>query len=128
MKLEMGKVREFARAVHSTHPSHCSEQPVIPATFLATEAHWDGQGSGVFPEPDRLLHGGYEVTFPEGPPHTGDAWLTITSGVDKTYVKQGRRAGQMTFVELVSDYTDEAGRAVAKVRQTVIVTVSAEGA
>lgn len=41
LDVERGKVREFARATHSTNPDYLErEDAVSPPTFLTTTLHW----------------------------------------------------------------------------------------
>jgi hypothetical protein len=131
MKLEMGKVREFAAAVHSAHPEHLEdEEAVTPATFLMTQGFWAGPESSVFAadrDMSRMLHGGVEFTFPAGPPRTG-SWLTGQAAIDRVWTKEGKRGGTMTFTDIVTRFTDETGAVVAEVRSTAIETSKATNA
>jgi hypothetical protein len=46
MEVELGKIREFARATKSSNPDYlAADRPVSPATFLATSALWSA-GTG----------------------------------------------------------------------------------
>ncbi|MSX33149.1 MAG: dehydratase, partial [Actinobacteria bacterium] len=49
MQVELGKIREFARATQSANPAYLeTANPVIPPTFLTTQQFWSTPGSGVF--------------------------------------------------------------------------------
>ena len=129
MALELGKVREFARATKSSHPDYLDGQsPPIPATFLQTSVFWQGAGTspwdGIDRNYERLLHGGQEFVF-HGPPPTAGTVLTGQTRIDRVYEKAGKRGGTMTFTEVVTEYRDEAGELVAESRSTSIETSKA---
>src|SRR5260370_32547403 len=73
--IEEGKVREFARSLHSSSAAHEGPDAVIPATLLTTGLLWWA------PEPNaydalgfvqaRMLHGEEEVVFHGAPPRVG---------------------------------------------------------
>lgn len=117
--VERGKIREFARATHADHPDF-ETGASIPPTFLTTAYHWHTAGSDVEPaaqlDPQRSLHAEQEFVF-HGPPPGAGTRLTGTARIDKVYEKQSRR-GTLTFVELVTEYRDEAGALVAESRLT----------
>ncbi|MGF7237789.1 MAG: FAS1-like dehydratase domain-containing protein [Frankia sp.] len=134
MDVEAGKVREFAKAVKSGNPANLGrDQPISPPTFLASCAFWQGPENG--PALDagldlaRVLHGGQEFVF-HGPPPRAGTRLTGRSRIDRSYTKEGRRGGAMTFTEMVTEFRDEADVLVAEMRSTMIVTSQppAEGA
>jgi N-terminal half of MaoC dehydratase len=125
MQLETGKIREFARATKSAHLAFDEDSPVIPATFLQTAVFWQDERSspwgGAERNLSRILHGEQEFVFPDGPPRAGTA-LTGRVRVDKVYEKRGKRGGTMTFVEVVTEYRDDAGTLVAEARNVTIET------
>jgi hypothetical protein len=126
MDVETGKVREFAKAVGSANPSYLTgEHPVSPPTFLMAAALWQGPENGPELRDDldltRLLHGGQEFVF-HGPPPRAGTRLTGLARLDRTYTKEGRRGGTMTFTETVTEYRDESGVLVAETRSTLITT------
>jgi hypothetical protein len=125
MRVELGKVREFARATKSSNPAYLeSETPVSPVTFLMTAALWQGpenRPSGGPRSYERVLHGEQEFVFHGEPPRAGTV-LTGRSRIDRVYEKEGRRGGTMTFSETVTEYRDEQDRLVAETRSTVIET------
>jgi hypothetical protein len=129
LEVELGKVREFARATFSENPAYLDEpEPVSPPTFLMTTAFWGGGVEQIMRdlgmEQARVLHGGQEFTFPGAPPRAG-THLTCTMRVDADYQKEGRRGGTMRFVEVVTDYTDPSGTLLAQARNTLIETARA---
>jgi hypothetical protein len=125
MDVEVGKVREFARATKSSNPDQLAgEHPTSPPTFLISAAFWtEPENAPEVPELDvaRLLHGGQEFTF-HGPPPKAGTRLVGTARLDKTYTKEGRRGGAMTFIETVTEFRDEAGAMVAESRTILITT------
>ncbi len=130
--VEEGKVREFARAVKSSHPAYVGEgpQPTSPATFLASSAFWQGSEHSAWGDAalnwERILHGEQEFVFP-GPPPAAGTELTAEARIDRVYEKEGKRGGAMTFVELVTEYRDPSGAVVAESRSTIIETSQAPG-
>jgi N-terminal half of MaoC dehydratase len=123
MPIELGKVREFARAVGMALDDE--EAPTVPPTFLQTAMLWDVPGSSPVYDAgldfERVLHGEQEFVFHGAPPRAGDA-LTVQRRVDKVYDKAGSRGGTMTFVEEAVEYRDEAGVIRAEARNTRIIT------
>lgn len=130
LDVERGKIREFARATGSNNPDYLdSRTPPIPATFLTTQFFWQTPGSDpwAFVEfsRERGLHAEQEFTF-HGPPPIAGTTLTGTSKVTNIYEKQGRRGGAMTFVEMVTEFRDEAGTLVAEAKMTGVETAPKE--
>ncbi|OHV57270.1 MaoC family dehydratase N-terminal domain-containing protein [Pseudofrankia sp. BMG5.36] len=133
MEVELGKIREFARATKSRNPDYLTaERPVSPATFLMTSAFWS-DGAGVpwddvegYEEIDlgRVLHGGQEFVFHGEPPRAGIR-LVGRAKIAADYVKEGRRGGTMRFIEVVNEFRTPDGRLVAEAKNTVIVTSQA---
>jgi N-terminal half of MaoC dehydratase len=130
MPVELGKIREFARATKSSNPAYDGkpgDTPVSPGTFLATAGFWQTPGSsalakaGVSLDLRRLLHGGQEYIFHGPPPRAGDV-LTGTARIDKQYEKEGKRGGTMAFMEMVTEFRNQAGELVAEARSTSIIT------
>ena len=68
MRVEYGKIREFARAIKEDGAAFAGEAPLAPPTFLMTIAHWgEGAASGgvraVKLDMRRLLHGEQEFEY-----------------------------------------------------------------
>jgi N-terminal half of MaoC dehydratase len=124
IRVEYGKVIEFARATGARHPEHLSGDLVVsPPTFLQVAALWQTQASSALPpdrDPHTLIHAEQEFEFPEGPPLSGTT-LTGHCSVDDEWTKVGRRGGRLDFIRLVTDYTDADGRLAARVRSTYVV-------
>ena len=133
MVVELGKIREFARATKSRNPAYDGQPgdtPVSPGTFLMAAAFWQGPPAnpfnGIKRNFQRILHGGQEFTFHGPPPRAGDV-LVGTARIDKVYEKPGKRGGSMIFTELVTEFRDPAGRLVAETRSTTIETSKPTG-
>lgn len=131
MVVELGKVKEFARATKSTNPAYDGEPGAAvatPGTFLMSSAFWQQPDSnplaGVELNWHRILHGEQEFVFHGPPPHAGDV-LTGRSRIDRVYEKAGKRGGTMAFTEMVTEYRDAAGSLVAESRSTMIETSQA---
>jgi hypothetical protein len=128
MAVELGKIREFARATKSKNPAYQGspgDRPVSPGTFLASSAFWQTPESnpmrGVKRNLSRILHGEQEFVFNGPPPRAGDV-LTGTTRVEKVFEKEGKRGGTMTFTVTVTEFRDADGRVVAESRSTGIET------
>jgi hypothetical protein len=72
-------------------------------------------------DPARGLHAEQEFVFHGPPPRAGDR-LVGTSRITEVYDKQGKRGGTMTFVVMVTEFHDAAGRLVAESRLTGVET------
>ncbi|WP_131747103.1 MaoC family dehydratase N-terminal domain-containing protein [Frankia sp. Cppng1_Ct_nod] len=126
MEVELGKIREFARATKSSNPDYLkADTPVSPATFLASSAFWTGPENSPpleeIGDVARILHGEQEFTFQGEPPRAGTRLVGQTR-IAATYEKQGKRGGSMRFVELVTEFRTPEGRLVAESKSTAIVT------
>jgi len=145
MVVELGKLREFARATKSSNPEYLTaENPVAPTTFLVTSSFWQdapprrasraGSGSGSNGGSnggsregagyERMLHGAQEFVFFGEPPRAGTR-LSVHSRPGPEYEKTGRRGGVMKFRELITEYRDEKGELVAEAHGTIIETSQA---
>lgn len=130
MRIEHGKVREFATAIKDPDPLYRDEGYargeaggiMPPVTFLVTVAHWDdGDGRPRVPlDTTRVLHGEQEVEFFK-PIRAGDV-LTAVTRIADVYEKPGKRGGSMTFVVHDTEFTDARGDLVARLRNVAIET------
>src|SRR6267143_868391 len=97
MHVELGKVREFARAVKDDQPAYRGETPLAPPTFLMTIAHWIGDmgqtRSAVKLDYRRLLHGEQEFEYVK-PIRAGDV-LSFRSRTKDVFEKDGQRGGKI---------------------------------
>lgn len=121
MKVEQGKIREFAAAMQSDNPAYQGPDAIIPPTFLVNAVQWAPPGVRVNVGFDRkrLLHGEQEYTFTGAPPKAGDVLIAQEHIVDR-YEKPGKRGGQMRFAVVVTDYRDPNGNLVAQAKATYI--------
>ena len=120
VEIERGKIIEFATAVQSAHPEHLLNQPaVVPPTFLTTQLFWEKLVPGANPwalagmSEERGMHAEQSYRFFGPPPHAGQRLIgssTITEITDKP-----NKSGQtLTFVKMVTEFRDTAGRLVAE--------------
>jgi len=128
MRVETGKVREFARAVKDPNPAWLADEGALaPPTFLMTLAHWvtdmGDTRSAVKLDYRRLLHGEQEFEY-LAPIRTGDV-LRFRSRTKDVFEKQGKRGGTMTFVIGETEFRNQAGDVVAYLRNTAIETADA---
>ena len=128
MRIETGKIREFARAVKDPNPAYLADAGALaPPTFLMTMAHWlrdlAETRSAVKLDYRRLLHGEQEFEYLR-PIRAGDV-LTFRSRTRDVFEKQGKRGGTMTFVIGETEFTNQRGEVVAYLRNTAIETADA---
>ena len=127
MRVELGKVREFARAVKDPNPEFQGEEALAPPTFLMTIAHWTGDlgttRSAVKLDFRRLLHGEQDFEYLK-PIRPGDT-LTFRSRTKDVFEKDGKRGGKMLFVIGETEFTNQRGEVVAYMRNTAIETSGA---
>lgn len=128
MKIEFGKIREFARAVKDPNAIYLDEtRCMAPPTFLMTIAHWVGDlgatRSAVKLDYRRLLHGEQEFEY-LNPIRPGDT-LRFRSRTKDVFEKQGKRGGTMLFVIGETEFTNQRGEVVAYMRNTAIETSGA---
>jgi len=125
LRVEHGKVAEFARAIHDPSPAYVTgDHPLAPPTFLMTVAHWirdlGETRPGVTLDVRRLLHGEQDFEYLRAV-RAGEV-LRFRSRTKDVFEKQGKRGGVMTFVVGETEFLDEAGVPVAYMRNTVIET------
>ncbi len=128
MRVEAGKIREFARAVKDPNPAFAADEgAVAPPTFLMTIAHWIGDlsktRSAVKLDYRRLLHGEQEFEYVR-PIRAGDV-LTFRSRTKEVFEKAGKRGGKMLFIIGETEYRNQRGEVVAYTRNTAIETEGA---
>jgi acyl dehydratase len=133
MRVEFGKIREFARAIKDDDPIYFDEEHarrvaggvMPPPTFTMTQGFWDdGQGRiDLGMDLRRVLHGGQEFEYVK-PVYAGDV-LTAQGKLTEVYRKPGKRGGEMTFAVLETSYTNQRGEVVMFSRSTVIETAKA---
>ena len=128
MRVEAGKIAEFAKAVKDDNPAFTrSDMPPAPPTFLMTLSHWIGSlgetRQGIKLDYRRLLHGEQEFEYVR-PIRAGDV-LTFRSRTKDVLQKEGKRGGTMTFVIGETEFKNQRGEIVAYMRNTAIETADA---
>jgi hypothetical protein len=133
--IELGKVREFARATGCTSLDHLREtQPVIPLYFLVTAAHFWGY---TIEHPDdspladlpidrsQLLHAEEEIQLLGSLPRAGDE-LLASSRLAEVTEKRSRRSGTVVFITIETMFTSSKGKPVARQLTTVAYSPNPE--
>ncbi len=133
MRIEQGKIREFARAIRDDNPvyfdeAHAKKEAggiLPPPTFTMTQAFWEDGSGRIALDMDlrRVLHGGQEFEYVR-PIHAGDV-LTAQGRVADVYKKPGKRGGEMTFAVLETEFRNQRGEVVLYSRSTLIETAKA---
>jgi acyl dehydratase len=133
MRVEFGKIREFAAAIKDANPVYFDEEYAKkeaggvppPPTFSMTMAFWDDAKNRIDLGMDmrRVLHGGQEFEYVR-PVHAGDT-LTAQGSLTEIYKKPGKRGGEMTFAVLQTEYKNQRGEVVLYARSTIIETAKA---
>lgn len=148
--VETGHIMMFARAIGDPNPVYHDHDYaaatevggiIAPPTFVAAAAQYDPDypmrprigepwfGSGRTPTgtPDRQRSGGgtgfhaeqhYEYVRPLRP---GDV-LTARRHEPRTWQRQGRRGGTLTFTEMTVEYVDREGEVVLRARGVSVRT------
>jgi len=132
--IELGKVREYARATgYTDHAYFEEENPVIPICFLGIAGRIWGY---TFDDPkdtaladvdiDRslLLHAEEEYEILGVLPRAGDV-MAVRTYIKDVYDKEGRKGGIMTFVITETEFKNQAGELVARSHQSVVKTSDA---
>ncbi|MBI2963975.1 MAG: MaoC family dehydratase N-terminal domain-containing protein [Deltaproteobacteria bacterium] len=130
MRVEFGKIREFAAAIKDDNPIYFDEDyarreaggVMPPPTFTMTQAFWDSHSNRIELGMDlrRVLHGGQEFEYVQ-PVHAGDT-LTARSSITDVFKKPGKRGGEMTFAVLETQFSNQRGEIVLYSRSTIIET------
>ena len=128
MHVELGKIREFARAVKEDNPAYrATEGTPAPPTFLMTMALWAGDmgqtRTAVKLDYRRLLHGEQEFEYVR-PIRAGDV-LTYRARTKDVFEKAGKRGGKMLFILGEIEFKNQRGEVVAYLRNTLIETEGA---
>jgi hypothetical protein len=130
LPVERGKVQEFSRAVHSSHPArhdvdHARSagfvDVVAPPTFTVVAAHYDPEGKNANAralahldvDPRYVLLGGFAWSYQR--PVTAGMVLEATSRVAEVQHVEGRRAGAMTRIAVATVFAERGtGREVVR--------------
>lgn len=126
MRVEIGKLREFARATGATDAAYFEdERPPVPPTFLTTAAFWQPpemqrpyEAAGM--ELSRVLHGQQRYEY-LAPVRAGDV-LSVEVRIESLETKSGARGGAMRLAHVVSEFRDPEGSLVARGTSTTIET------
>jgi len=131
MDVERGRIRDFARAMSAPLPDFISgKTPVIPAMFLVTTPYTWGYSlerprGTVFADIDHdlsvPLHAEESFVFHGEPPRAGDSF-TCRSILENVITKSGGRGGDLTFLTMLTEYRDGAGRLAAEQRSMTVTT------
>jgi len=126
--IELGKVREYAKAIDANHQIYFNEQtPPIPPGFLGIAGRFWGY---TFDDPgdtdlaqldiDRSirLHAEEEYEFYSDYPKAGDT-LAVRTYIKDVFTKQNPK-GKMVFVVSETEFKDQNGNLIAHQRQTVV--------
>jgi acyl dehydratase len=130
MRVEFGKIREFARAIKDDNPLYFDEEHakreaggvMPPPTFTMTQAFWDdGRGRiDLGLDMRRVLHGEQEFEYVK-PIYAGDT-LTAQGKIANVEKRPGKRGGEMTLVTMETEYKNQRGEVVLYSRSTIIET------
>ena len=112
--VERGAIRKFADAVQDQTPA-CVRGDIAPPTFPTT---FRMTIPGLTFDLARVLHGAQEYRY-ERPLRAGDR-VRCRVRVADIYQRKGR-LGEMTFLILVMDGTDESGSPVFSAKTTAIL-------
>lgn len=131
--IEAGHVLAFARAVGDEQLAQDFPVPgtPVPVTFPAAAVQFDPthmrglRPSGALAAGSKnpggsVLHAEQEFEY-FAPLHVGDS-LTVSEYDGASWRKQSRRAGTLTFHEIVRDYHDAAGVLVLRSRMVLVDT------
>lgn len=113
-EMERGAIRKFADAVQDQTPA-CVRGDVAPPTFPTT---FRITIPGLTFDLARVLHGAQEYRY-ERPLRAGDR-VRCRVRVADVYQRKGR-LGEMTFLIIVMDGTDESGSPVFSAKTTAIL-------
>lgn len=114
LKIEEGKIAEFARAIHARSDAHLGEEAVVPATFLTTQFFWEERVEGANPwhlagmSQERGMHAEQEYVFHGPPPRAGEVF-TARSRITDIWEKTSRSGRVLVFVKMVTEYRDAEG-------------------
>lgn len=142
--VEAGHIMMFARSIGDNNPAYYGDDVIAPPTFVQSSAQfdedyflrpkvgepWFGSGktaTGVVPKEGSGggtggggLHAEQHFEYHR---HLkpGDV-LTATNKPGKTWEKEGRRAGKLTFSESITEYRDQNGELVITARSVGVQT------
>ncbi|MBV1907443.1 MAG: MaoC family dehydratase N-terminal domain-containing protein [Pseudomonadales bacterium] len=134
LPVERGKVHEFANSIGAEEPLYHDEvaakaaglpSVVAPPTYTSTQAFFGEKNApNMFKELGLdlryVLHGGQEFYY-ERPIFAGDI-LTAEPGETNITTKEGKRGGSMKMVDTFTNYKNQDGELVLRVKNTLLQT------
>ncbi len=130
VRVEHGKIREFAEALRDDNPLYRDEEvarrspfgSIIAPPTLSRNFWWEGtQGQeDLGYDPRYRIHGEQEFEYLQ-PIRAGDV-LTGQVKIAQMYEKPGKRGGKMTFAVVETTYKNTKGETVLIGRRTLIET------
>jgi acyl dehydratase len=130
VRVEQGKIREFAEAIRDDNPLYRDEEfakrspfgAILAPPTLSRNFWWEGtQGQeDLGYDPRYRVHGEQEFEYHQ-PVKAGDV-LTGQVTIAQMYEKPGKRGGKMTFAVLETTYKNARGEVVLIGRRTLIET------
>ena len=140
LRIEKGKVEEFARAVRDDNPAHRDSDAATEQGFDEVPAPLTFTRTSYFPRyrpgdigvdlgfdlglrSEYLVHGEQEYEF-KRPIEVGDV-LTGTTTLTDIYQPEGRRGGTMTFAVYETEFRNQNDELVCTARLTRIETSGA---
>lgn len=117
--VERNKLREFLLAIDDDDPAYQTDDPPLPPTFPTVFTFWGGMNPEAYlrelgVEFVNVLHGEQEYEY-LAPIHIGDT-VTGQTRIADIYAK-----GELEFIELLTEYTNQHGTPVLRDRATIIV-------
>ena len=120
VRVEAGKIEEFARSIGSDNPDHTGSTAIAPPTFLTVQnfyEHWAGDEANPWRalafDQTRELHAGQEFVFHREPPRAGTV-LRAQSRIESVKQRTNSQSQELVFAVMVTEFRDEAGELVAE--------------
>jgi acyl dehydratase len=136
LRVEAGKVEEFARSLKDDNPAFRSAELAREQGYECVPAPLSFTRTAYFPRyqtdqeewdlgfrQEYVVHGEQEYEF-ERPLYVGDV-LTGKALLEDVYQRDGSRGGTMTFAVIVTEFRDQDGELVLTERKTRIETEGA---
>ncbi|MBV1876970.1 MAG: MaoC family dehydratase N-terminal domain-containing protein [Pseudomonadales bacterium] len=134
LPIERGKVHEFANSIGAEEPLYHDEEAakaaglpsvVAPPTYTSAQAFFGEKNApNMFKDLDLdlrfVLHGGQEFIY-ERPVFAGEV-LTAVPGEVVASTKEGKRGGSMKIFDTFTDYKNQDGEVVMRVKNTLLQT------
>jgi hypothetical protein len=115
--IESGMVRKFAEAVGDCNPRWQGKKAEMPPTMLATLG-FECAISALMGLDSAVLHGSTDLEV-AAPVKVGDT-ITVTASIAALRERQ-MPSGNMTFITIQKDYTNQRGEKLASCKQLAIV-------